>query len=246
MRGSFISFSAMLITLGFVGSSVLASIPQKFNKSPIEKILAEKNDGKFKELRRLGPHVYGDLRKLAFDSERALGIRWQAFMALVRLGEKESLPEINAALQSQEWFLKDAALRVLPVLDPGLAYRAAMAKLDDSALVVRTAAVDVLAEVKNSKCSEKLWGQLYSKENYIKHQSLWIRRHIVEALAEVAPMGSEEKFMKVLDDADSSLFAPAIKGLERLTGKKLGDSNLPPVYRRYFWKKWYAEKIKKS
>jgi HEAT repeat protein len=192
----------------------------------------------------MGPHIYVELRRLAFNDDTALGLRWQAFMAMVQLGEKESLPEVQTALESPDWFMRDAALRVLPNLDRERAYRAGVDKLHDSALVVRSSAVDALAKIKNPNCTEDLWKELYSKENFIRHQSLWIRKHIVEALAEIAPRGSEAKFIKILDDSDSRLFAPAIKGLERVTGKKLGAENVPPVYRRYYWKKWYQEHVK--
>jgi hypothetical protein len=222
-----------------ISSQTLASLPP--SKPTIETVLAKKSAAKFDELRAMGPHIYGDLRKIAFDDARTLGVRWQAFMAMVRLGEKESLPEVDSALRSRDWFLRDAALKVLPVLDRDRAYKAAMDKLTDSALVVRTSAVDALAQLKDPRAADKLWTQLYSKENYIRHESLWIRRHIVAALADVAPAGSEGRFIRILDDADSSLFAPAIHGLERITKKKLGDENIPPVYRRYYWKKWYKE-----
>lgn len=245
MRFSARGFLVLSLLL-FISPKIFASIPPTTQDSRIEKILAEKSTNKFEQLKKLGPGVYSDLRKLAFNQERVLGIRWQAFMAMVRLGERESMPEVNNALESNDWFLRDAALRVLPLLDRQKAYRAAVSKLGDSALVVRTSAVDTLAKVKNPACSEQLWSQLYSKENYIRHQSLWIRRHIVEALADLAPVGSEDKFIKILDDTDSSLFAPAIRGLERLTGKKLGSVDLPATYKRYFWKKWYSEKINKS
>jgi HEAT repeat protein len=236
MKFTLICAALLMVSISY------GSIPK--SSLQLEKILAEPSSQKFSQLRQMGPHIYVELRRLAFNDESTLGLRWQAFMALVQLGEKESLPEVQTALESPDWFMRDAALRVLPALDRERAYRAGVEKLHDSALVVRSSAVDVLAKMKNPNCSEDLWKELYSKENYIRHQSLWIRKHIVEALAQLAPKGSESKFVKILDDSDSRLFAPAIRGLERVTGKKLGAENVPPVYRRYYWKKWYQEHIK--
>ncbi|MDZ4678465.1 MAG: HEAT repeat domain-containing protein [Oligoflexia bacterium] len=223
---------------------VHGSIPK--NKPSIEQILSQTNTHKFSTLKKMGPEVYKELRKLTFDESRTLGIRWQAFMAMVRLGEKEAIPEVKEALNSSDWFLRDAAIRVLPALDKEVAYKAAIKGLDDSALVVRTTAVDTLGRLGKKECADKLWTALYSKDNYIRNQSLWIRKHIVSALADLALPGSEAKFIKVLDDSDSTLFAPAIAGLERLTGKKLGETQIPPVYRRYYWKKWYKETVSVS
>ncbi len=223
--------------------TVNASLPRQ--KPSIESILAGSTDAKFEQLKKLGPEIYSDLKKIAFSEDRALGIRWQAFMAMARLGEKDSLPEVNQALKSKDWFLRHAALKVIPLFDERRAYDVSVVSLNDPALVVRTQAVDTLAKIKNPECTSKLWQQLYTKENYHRNQSLWIRRHIVEALSEFSPRGTEDKFVRVLDDADSTLFPSAIAGLERITGQKLGDANMPAIYKRYLWKKWYEVKKKK-
>jgi hypothetical protein len=238
------SFSFVLFSLFFSSQFAFASIPRGGDKIEILRILSKKNDQKFSDLKHLGPAVYSTLKNIAFDDERTLSTRWQAFMAMVRLGERESLPEINQALRSRDWFLRDAALKVFPLVDQSKAYEAAFGRLDDSALVVRTSAVDTLAKLKNPQCSEKLWDILYSRENYIHNESLWIRRHIIEALADFSPIGSEEKFIKVLADSDSTLFPSAIRGLERLTGKHLGATDEPAVYKRHYWQAWFKEKQK--
>src|ERR1700677_2184915 len=107
----------------FLSLTAIASVP-KDSPLALEKILNESSPQKFAELRHMGPHVYVDLRRLAFNDDRALATRWQAFMAMVQLGEKESLPEVQTALESPDWFMRDAALRVLPALDREKAYRA--------------------------------------------------------------------------------------------------------------------------
>ncbi len=235
----------VLLTLVFLPTSY-ASIPDSKRTASIERVLNQNDEYKFTYLKTLGPQVYKDLRQITFDSRRELDIRWKAFMAMVRIGEKESMPEVQKALKSSEWYLRNAALRVLPALDAKEAYTAALGALNDSALVVRTAAVDTLALVNNANCSDKLWIELYQKRNYIGEQSLWIRRHIVEALAKIAVKGSEEKFVKVLDDKDKTLYSPAIKGLERVTGKKFGSSDIPPTHLRFYWKKWFVENKSKE
>ncbi len=236
------SFSLALLLVSSVSQANLPPKPQP----KIEKILATHSETKFEKLKNLGPDVYSNLRQITFDEKQPLGMRWQAFMAMARIGEKESMPEIEMALKSREWFLRDAALRVVPLFDEKKAFEFATKSLDDSALVVRTQAVDTLGKLKNPESSKKLWSLLYSESNYMHHQSLWIRRHIVEALADFSPRGTEEKFIKVLDDADSTLYAPAIKGLERLSGKKLGNETMPVVYKRHLWKKWFEAATKAS
>lgn len=232
------------LILIFVSSSVIAAIPKQ--NTSLEKILAKQTSEKFNELKKQGPEVYAKLKNIAFNNDKHLAMRWQAFMAMVRLGEKESLPEIQQALESKDWFLKNAALRVAVHFDESLAYKAAVKNLADNALVVRSEAVKALAKIKKPESSDKLWEELYSKSNYMKNQSLWIRKDIITALSEFSPKGTEEKFIKVLSDSDSTLFGPAIQGLERLTGFKLGDKDMPPVYKRYLWKKWFETNSKKE
>jgi HEAT repeat protein len=220
--------------------NALAAIPK--NDQSIEKILLTKGSGKYERLRSLGPQAYWDLKALAFNEEKNLQYRWAAMVAMARLGEQHSLPELKQALKHRDWFMRDVSLRLLPAVDKKEASEAAVRALKDSALVVRTTAVDSIKSLKVSKASDQLWKMLYAKDNYMKKQSLWIRRHIVEALAEIAPAGSEAQFIKVFDDSDSSLYEPAIKGLERLSGKKLGNAREPANFRRYQWQKWWASR----
>jgi HEAT repeat protein len=215
-------FKIIPCLLVLASSLASASIPK--NDTSLEKILSQKNEKKYSDIKKLGPQGYKDLKKIAFNEDRTLGMRWKAFMAMVRIGKKDSLPEVDQALRSSDWFMREAALHVLPVLDQEKAFQAAMRGLDDQALVVRSTAVKTLRVLKRPESAEKLWGELYSKENYMRKKSLWIRKYIVEALADIAPANTEDKFVKILDDNDSLLFEPAIRGLERITGKKLGDA----------------------
>jgi len=233
-------YTAALVPL-LMGSMAEASIPRQ-NPQNIEAILQKSGTAKYNELRSLGARAYFDLKVIAFTEAKDMKVRWRALMAMARLGERQSLPEMKQALKSKQWFMRDAALKVLPAIDSGEGAKAALGALDDSALVVRTTAVDSLHKLRKSEVSPKLWSMLYNKENYMKKQSLWIRRHIVEALADIAPKGSEAQFIKVFDDADSTLYEPAIKGLERLTGKRFGDKDEPANYRRYRWQKWWASR----
>lgn len=230
----------IIVAVIFVSLNLQAAV----NKSEIniEKILLTKSPEKFELLKKQGPQVYSDLKKTAFDDKNRLALRWQAFMAMAKIAEKESLPEVEMALNHEDWFLRSAALKVITLLDEAKAYSASVKALNDSALVVRTQAVNNLARLKKTESADLLWKQLYSKNNYHKNQSLWIRRHIVEALAEVEGKGSEGKFIKILEDSDSTLFKPAIKGLEKITGQKLGGVTMPPVYKRHLWIKWFESK----
>jgi HEAT repeat protein len=149
-------------------------------------------------------------------------------------------------MKNKDWFMRSAALRVLPLIDQDRAYDEALKALGDKALVVRSQAVDTLARLNRSESAPRLWEELYSKDNYMHKRSLWIRKKIVATLADVAPAGSEARFIKSLSDADASLYEPAIRGLERLTGQKLGDQNMHPNFKRHLWQKWFEAHGKKT
>jgi hypothetical protein len=229
---------------GFLFLSPLAHGSLSHNEESLEEIL--NSPEKFEKLKSQGPRVYGNLKKIAFNEDRNMNVRWRAFMTLIQIGAEESIPEVKEALLSNDWFMRDAALKVYPALDSKGAYKAAVEKLKDSSLVVRAAAVDALRKIGDGKCSEKLWEELYSKENYMHRQSLWIRRHVIETLAELSPAGSEERFVKVLDDEDKALVVPAIKGLERLAAQKLGDMTFSVADKKIFWKTWFKQHSEKT
>jgi HEAT repeat protein len=193
------------------------------------------------------------LEQTMLDQKASMETRWHAVMTLGRVGGAQVSSKLEKALQSQEWFMRNAALLALEQTNPDKARQAARKLLNDKALVVRSAAVDSLVRLKDTSSVALLWSKINAKENFRGTQSLWIRRQIVDALrvlpgaADIAKSGKgqapgdEKKFAELLEDRDEKIQEAAIQALESRTGQKLGKDKEPLQFRRAYWQKWSKE-----
>ena len=164
-------------------------------------------------------------------------MRWKAFMVMVKIGKEKSLPEVKKALQSREWFMRSAGLLALESLDSKASVVwAKKLFLKDKAMMVRAQAIDILRNNPSKELRSLMWKKLYSKENYHRKKSLWIRKKILSFLADYGDTSELQRFKKTLYDRDPRLHSVAMNGLERITGKKAAPG-LTAKAQLAFWKK---------
>ena len=186
------------------------------------------------------------LKYFVFSDKEAMPFRWKALTSLARLYPKQSRPVVEAALRSPKWFLRNAGLIAMEIISPRESVRWAANLLNDSALVVRTAAVNVIKKHKASQYKVQLLGKLNAPDSFYKNQSLWIRYHIASALADFCEPGEERMFISFLKDPDERLHSSAITALEKLTGKSFrsSDKNAKKIVaeaQREMWISWWSK-----
>ena len=210
-------------------TNAFAAVPKKVANPKIKKSMLVEDalklqiEDRIQALRMKGPNSYRDLRKIAFSAEKPYELRWRAVMSMAWLGGKESVVDLEKAVEMNDWYMRDAALKGLQKVNKDKAIVWAKKLLNDPALVVRTAAVRVIHDLNDTSSEALLWEKLNAPENFRGDQSLWIRRHIVAALSDFAAKGTEQRFAKLLNDKDKTLYVPAMRGLERLTGKFMDE-----------------------
>lgn len=192
-----------------------------------------------------GPQGYRNLVQIMFDEKASMEARWRAVTSVGAIGGVESIPEIERALKKNEWYMRSAGLVAMSNVNRKSAIYWARKLLSDKALVVRAAAVETLAELKDTEASSVLWQKLYAKENFKNGQSLFVRKRIVETLAQLNQSGSESKFIEVLGDKDKSLHPSAILALERMTQIRFSDLGSIPLQRER-WQAWWKDKTKSA
>ncbi len=227
-------------------SSSLASSLTSSLTSSLAKTKAALNmptDERLEELQDQGPQGYRNLVEIMKDDGLSVESRWRAVTAAAEVGGDESIPDLEYALSSKDWFLRNAGLIGAQNVDRQLAINWAKKLLDDKALVVRVAAVSVLDELNDKSSIMLLWKTLAARENFQGRESLYIRRRIAEALTHLESPGSEGRFIALLKDPDDTLHPASIVALERLTGLRFGadDHDSLPV-RRSRWLKWWKER----
>ena len=193
-------------------------------------ILQLPQENRVQALRESGLKSFPLLKKLFFNKKETMNIRWISLTSMARLYPKQSLPIINNSLKSPVWFLRNAGLVSLEIIDPPKAVKWAGRLLKDPSLIIRTAAVNLIQKHKASEYKTQLQKKLNAKDSFLKNESLWIRHHIVSALATFAKAGEEPFFVSLLDDKDTRVQHSAVRALEKITGKKFhADNNTSPT-----------------
>ncbi|MEZ0393296.1 MAG: HEAT repeat domain-containing protein [Pseudobdellovibrionaceae bacterium] len=185
-----------------------------------------------------GQELFPQLVQISKAKEQSMATRWKALTLAALVGKEKALPELDAALKSPEWFMRNAALISLRSYHPQKAKLAAQEALKDKALVVRSAAVEVLGEGLDRKTRDLFWEEYNAGYNFRKKQGLWIRSQILGHLAEKPESNERLLFFKALQDGDHRLHASAIGALEKLTQQSFGQPQIKLAEKRDLWLKW--------
>ena len=162
-----------------------------------------------------------ELREVAFSEKYGMSDRWKALTLLTFVQKERAIPVLEKALKSKEWFMRNAGLVGMQHVSEMEAKKSARKLLKDKALVVRSAAVDILAKDCGSADRGLLWEQMGDKLNFRKGQSLWIRPQIIKALSEGALNQELSLFLKYVKDDDLQIQKDSTVALERITKRKL-------------------------
>lgn len=188
-----------------------------------------------------GEKYYKNFISLAFSEEQPMSLRWKALMAAAESQGVKSTEDLIRASAHKQWYMRNAALIALREVNPEKGEQVAKKLLKDKALVVRSAAVEVLNKSLSPAVRDLLWAELYESYNFKNTQSLWIRHQIVDVLAK-QPLDREIKgFAELLSDKDLRVQGPAVRGLEKLTGMKLGRDSESPEKLVTLWKDYFRK-----
>ena len=185
----------------------------------IKMILSLPLENRIQALSNYKANIFFILKQLAFSNKEKMPIQWKALISLARLYPEQSHPLVLKALRSSTWFLRNAGLIAMEIINSKESIRWAGRFLNDPALIVRTAAVGIIKKHKATQYKIQLLQKLNAPDSFHKNQSLWIRHHIVSTLADFCEPGEEKRFISFLQDPDETLHPFAITALEKLTGK---------------------------
>jgi len=225
---------------------VQAAIPNKTVLRPkVMEILNLPPENRSQALLAITEDMYKEFIKVAFAEDQSMRLRWRALMLAAEGRREKSTPDLLKASTHKQWFMRNAALVALAEVNESEAQKLAKKLVKDKALVVRSAAVDVLQKSARPEVRDLLWEEMGQKYNFRNKESLWIRSQIVEAMA-AKPANHELKlFTKFLSDNDPRVQAASVGGMEKLTGVKLGDEKTPREKLVLLWKD-YSKKEKIS
>ena len=218
-----------------------AKRPLQQERSGMEEVLKLPPAHRQLSLRRWGGASFASLKKIIRDENMQMSLRWRALTSLAKIHGKSSLPEVLWASTHSLWYMRNASLLALSLLDSESALQLAKKLIHDPAMVVRAAAVDVFRKWGRAEHRDLLWGSLYNPKNFHRGRSLWVRRRIAQVFTNLAQKGDEERLVQLLRDKDLSLHFLAVSGLERLTGRELGSSGDSIQIRGKRWASWWQQ-----
>lgn len=175
-------------------------------------------DARILAFERQPDRVYETLIDVAKSPRYSMNLRWKAVTVSALLEREKAVPELVELSSSADWYIRNASLVSLAEVSPKTSRQVARKLLKDPALVVRSAAIDVLAKNLSEEERILLWKELESAHNRRGKHSLWIRGQITSALAEQAQIEEYARFSKLLSEPDEAVQKASMKGLEKLTG----------------------------
>lgn len=176
---------------------------------------------------------FGSQITIAKNTKLPMSARWQALIKAADVATYAQIEQIKSFAKSKEWYMRNASLVALEKINVNHAMNEAQFLLKDKALVVRSAAVDVLSRKFTRENRNLMAAELSKPYNFSGKQSLWIRPKIFNLIAEKATTDDRAFFTKYLFDTDTKIARSAAATLEKITNVSFADKNKVSDWQAY-------------
>lgn len=208
----------VLLSTALLASSVaFSAIPSK-----VQDILSLPTENRLHVANQQGRQFYKELIAISFSKDQPMATRWKALTLAAQVGQQKSITDLQKAAKSPDWFMRNAALLSAQEVSKDEAYDMARSLIKDKALVVRSAAVEVLSQFPNPSVRDLFWEEVYQDYNVKKGQSLWVRSQILNYLSKQPLAHEKSLFASLLKDKDVQVQKTSVAALEKITGRMLG------------------------
>lgn len=187
----------------------------------------------------MSQEIIPQLKDWAFDNQKDLSTRWKALVLAAKIGGGSVNQAIQSASKSSEWYMRSAALAASSFVSENDAFQLARKLIKDKALVVRSAAVDVIGTSDLIQDRELLWKVINDPINKRKGQSLWIRPQALNILVNQPQRKEIPTLVKILKEEESEMRNIALKGLEKVSDFKFGNDDESFEDKRKRWLNWW-------
>ncbi len=168
--------------------------------------------------------------------------RWVACRVLGQVGGARARDILVALLSDGEPAMRTAAAQALgDAGDPSVAPQL-LPLLQDPAVIVRSGAAEALGKLKAESAVEALSSALFASDSYHRGQSMWVRRHYVDALGSIGHNSAVPALLKAMDDADEQVAAATVPAFEGVAGFSYGEGR-STVEERQAWRRWAQSQV---
>ena len=218
------------------GADIGALISEAANPRVPEQIA----EARFREIVSRGPSAAAELTLVFNDTKRADLEVWVAARALGRVGGQEALQTLLGGLKSQRIMARLGSVSGLGLLGDLRAVSALEVTLSDKAMMVRAAAADALGLLGQPASASALAAALDVPANFRAGQSLFVRKHIVDAIGALGSNSSLALLVKSTGDADPTVQIAARNALIKMTGESFGRSAQVTPEETQAWQAWLS------
>lgn len=143
--------------------------------------------------------------------------RWTALQKASALASGDDFLKVVAFGDSKDWFMRNASLVALEKSGSDMVYDQAKKLITDKALVVRSAAADILIRLNGDGVKRIFSAELEKRYNFNGKSSLWIRKQMMTHLVKNANSSERDFYVRYLYDQDVEIAALSTRALEKIT-----------------------------
>lgn len=166
--------------------------------------------------------------------------RWDALIKSAEAADGKQIQQVLAFAKSKDWYMRNALLVALDKMGTDLVYDKAKALVSDKALVVRSAAVDILTRLESQEVRDLLAKELNRNYNFVGKKSLWIRAQIMKNLVKKPYQSEREYFSKLLFDNDPEISLMSMQALEKISQVHFDGENALSSWKKFVKdQKWF-------
>ena len=193
-------FKIFLTLIALQGSCSLFAAIEKKLEMDVDSILSLPNNKIEAYSSKGSPGLLQQLKQRAFDRDQGLSLRWKALVLAAKIGGIAMTSDLRQASRSADWYMRSASLAAAAQVSFTEALILARKLVNDKALVVRSAAVDILGESEEVKDREILWRVVDDNKNKRRGQSLRIRSQALNWLIKQASRKDIPNLIKILKE----------------------------------------------
>ena len=159
--------------------------------------------------------------------------RWQALMNATNHATGDDFIKITEFIQSSDWYMRNASLIALDKSGNDVVYEQAKKLITDRALVVRSAAAEILSRLNNDDIKKIFSVELDKNYNFKGKNSLWIRNQMMNYLVKHAETTEKDFFVKYLNDQDIEIANLSTQALEKITDIRFSGTDKKDIVRQW-------------
>jgi HEAT repeat protein len=165
-----------------------------------------------------GSSALPSLAKLFRNPQSSDRENWVAARAIGRIGGEGARRSLEAGLESPRVITRLGAIAGLQNIADKASVEPLERALFDQAMTVRAAAADALGALGVRRSAAALARALDLPANFHQGTSLFVRRHIVNALGDIGSISGIEVLVTTLSDSDPEVAMAALRALTQTTG----------------------------